>query len=210
MENNKHEVNKNDTDAVNKDKASKQDFDEGEFNLSELRLSQNFLEMAGVKKVITTIPVRKPGRQDFFRVHSSPDYYLETAVLEYKQERETYLVDRGLWSELPGEIIAKVLFTVINRQNILSIWTVRLPGADGRLDHWNQSALEAAEIAKKQWVRMGSNMNLGAYEVFLPTAEFSDPVWPDVTFQEMLKIAFKDKFIRDFNHPLLCQLRGEI
>jgi len=193
-----------------KNKSSKQDFDEDGFNLLELRLSQDFSETAGVKKVIMTIPVRKPGRQDFFRVHPSADYYIETVVLEHKQENEIYLIDRGLWSELPGEIVPKALFTMINRQNILSIWTVRLPGADGRLDSWNQSALEAAELAKKQWIRMASNRDLRAYEVFKATAELSDPVWPELTFEAMLKIAFKDKFIRDFDHPILCQLRGEI
>ena len=193
-----------------KNKSSKQDFDEDGFNLLELRLSQDFSETAGVKKVIMTIPVRKPGRQDFFRVHPSADYYIETVVLEHKQENEIYLIDRGLWSELPGEIVPKALFTMINRQNILSIWPVRLPGADGRLDSWNQSALEAAELAKKQWIRMASNRDLRAYEVFKATAELPDPVWPELTFEEMLKIAFKDKFIRDFDHPILCQLKGEV
>jgi hypothetical protein len=202
--------NKGENDNVHENKSSEENSEEYELNLSELRLSQDFSETAGVKKVIMTIPVRKPGRQDFFRVHPSPDYYLETAVLEHKQERETYLVDRGLWSELPGEIVPKALFTVINRQNVLSIWTVRLPGRGGRLDPWNQSAIDAVNIAKKQWIRMASDMNLGAYEVFMATAELPDPVWPELTFEEMLKIAFKDKFIRDFDHPILCQLRGEI
>lgn len=202
--------NKGENGNVHENKSSEENSEEYELNLSELRLSQDFSETAGVKKVIMTIPVRKPGRQDFFRVHPSPDYYLETAVLEHKQERETYLVDRGLWSELPGEIVPKALFTVINRQNVLSIWTVRLPGRGGRLDPWNQSAIDAVNIAKKQWIRMASNMNLGAYEVFMATAELPDPVWPELTFEEMLKIAFKDKFIRDFDHPILCQLRGEI
>ncbi|MBW1899612.1 MAG: hypothetical protein JRI61_11205, partial [Deltaproteobacteria bacterium] len=126
--------NKGENGNVHENKSSEENSEEYELNLSELRLSQDFSETAGVKKVIMTIPVRKPGRQDFFRVHPSPDYYLETAVLEHKQERETYLVDRGLWSELPGEIVPKALFTVINRQNVLSIWTVRLPGRGGRLD----------------------------------------------------------------------------
>jgi hypothetical protein len=202
--------NKGENGNVHENKSSEENSEEYELNLSELRLSQDFSETAGVKKVIMTIPVRKPGRQDFFRVHPSPDYYLETAVLEHKQERETYLVGRGLWSELPGEIVPKALFTVINRQNVLSIWTVRLPGRGGRLDPWNQSAIDAVNIAKKQWIRMASDMNLGAYEVFMATAELPDPVWPELTFEEMLKIAFKDKFIRDFDHPILCQLRGEI
>ena len=39
------------------------------FDLSRLRLSQNFSEKVGVRKALLTVPVRKPGRQDFIRVH---------------------------------------------------------------------------------------------------------------------------------------------
>ena len=34
-------------------------------DLSALRLSQNFLETGGAKKILTTVPVRKPRPQDF-------------------------------------------------------------------------------------------------------------------------------------------------
>ena len=40
------------------------------FELEKLRLSQNFGEIAGVKKALLTVPVRKPGKQDFITVHS--------------------------------------------------------------------------------------------------------------------------------------------
>ena len=73
-------------------------------DLEELRLSQNYTESLGVKKALLTVPVRKPGRQDFVRVRPGTDWYIETGVLELKEERETYLVDPALWPELPGEI----------------------------------------------------------------------------------------------------------
>ena len=44
------------------------------FDLSKLRLSQNFAKSTGVKKLVTTIPVRKPNKQDFIRVHPDADY----------------------------------------------------------------------------------------------------------------------------------------
>ncbi len=37
-------------------------------NLAALRLGQSFADTVGVKKLLTTVPVRKPGRQDFTRV----------------------------------------------------------------------------------------------------------------------------------------------
>ena len=179
------------------------------FDPSRLRLSQNFAESVGVKKALLTVPVRKPGRQDFVRVHPDESYRLETAVLELKEERETYLVDPDIWHELPGEIVPKVLFTTINRQGVLTLWPIRLPGEDGRHDEWNRSALEAAEIAQKRWLRVAANMGLGAYEVYEAVGELPEPEWPDVDFQEILRIGFRDRFITSVDHPVVRRLRGE-
>jgi hypothetical protein len=41
------------------------------FDPAALRLDQSFTEGPAVKKLLTTIPVRKPGAQDFVRVHES-------------------------------------------------------------------------------------------------------------------------------------------
>jgi hypothetical protein len=180
------------------------------FDLENLRLSQNFGELVGVKKLLTTVPVRKPGRQDFFRVRPGEDWRLETVILELKEERETYLVDQNLWGNLPGELIPKVLYTVINRQAVLSLWPIRLPGEDGRHDAWNRSALEAAEMAQKNWIRVAANMSLGAYDVYESKAGIPEPEWPEITFQEILRLAFKDRFIRSLDHPVVRRLQGEI
>ena len=180
------------------------------FDPSNLRLSQNFSESAGVKKLVTTIPVRKPNKQDFVRVHPDAAYRLETVILEFKEERETYLVAPELWSELPSELTPKVLFTAINRQKVLFVWPIRLPGEDGRHDEWNASALEAADMAQKDWVRVSANMSLGAYEVYQATGDLPDPEWPEMDFTKILEIAFKGRFIEDLDHPALRRLRGEV
>jgi hypothetical protein len=180
------------------------------FDLSKLALPQDFSEFAGVKKILTTVPVKKPNRQDFIRVHEGEDWCLQTAVLELKEERETYLVDAKLRHELPGEILPKVLFPTINRQGVLFLWPVKLPDESGRHDNWNRSALEAAMLAKSNWIRVAANMSLGAYEIFQATGDLPDPTWPEVTFQEIVEIAFRDKFIRSMDHPVVKRLRGSI
>jgi hypothetical protein len=180
------------------------------FDPTRLRLSQNFAESVGVKKALLTIPVRKPGRQDFIRVHPDESYRLETAVLELKEERETYLVASELWPELAGEIVPKVLFTSLSRQGVLTLWPIRLPGEEGRHDEWNRSALEAAKIAQTRWIRLAANMALGAYEVYQAIGDLPAPEWPEVEFQEMLRIAFRDHFIDSLDHPVVRRLRGEL
>jgi len=181
---------------------------DSKFDPSNLRLSQNFSESAGVKKLVTTVPVRKPGKQDFVRTHPDSSYRLDTADIELKEERETYLVDPTLLPELPSEWTAKTLITTINRQKVLSVWPIRLPGHDGRIDEWNASAAEAANMAKDQWVRVSANMNLGAYEIFTATGDIPEPEWPDISFEEILKIAFKGRYIDSMEHPVIQRLLG--
>jgi hypothetical protein len=150
------------------------------FDPARLRLGQDFDAKVGVKKAIVTVPVRKPDRQWFVRVHPSEEWRLTTAVLEVKEDRETYLVDPPLWSELPGEVSPKMLATAVNRQGVVFIWPIRIQGNDGKLDSWNRSALEASQMATRGWVRVAANMGLGAYDVFEATAELPEPEWPHV------------------------------
>ena len=179
-------------------------------NLDRLRLRQDFANQVGVKKAILTVPVRKPDRQWFVRVHPDQDRRLETAVLELIDDRETYLVDPDLWPELPGELVPKVLFTAINRQAVVFLWPVRLPGENGRGNAWNSSALEATNLAMGGWIRVASNQSLGAYEVFQATAELPEPEWPEKDFQALVEIAFKDHFVHSLDHPVIRRLRGEL
>ena len=44
------------------------------FDLTKLTLSQDFIQTAGVKRLIMTVPIRKPSPQEFIRVHPSPEY----------------------------------------------------------------------------------------------------------------------------------------
>lgn len=182
---------------------------ENTFDPARLRLTQDFSASIGVKKRLTVIQVRKPGKQEFIRVHPSPEFRIETAVLEFKEDNETYLVDPSLWSNLPDELIPKILYTTLNRQGVLRLWPIRLPDPEGKLDDWNQSALESAEIAKKSWVRVSSNRSAGMYETFEATGNHDDPEWPDITFPEILKTAFKNQYIDNWDHPALLKLRGE-
>jgi hypothetical protein len=181
------------------------------FNPAELRLDQSFADTVGVKKHLMTVPVRKPGRQEFVRVHPDPKYRLTPAALiEVKEDREFYLVMPQMAHELVGEFSIVTLFTVVNRQGVVSLWPAKLPGSDGKHNEWHRSAAEAAELAMKGWIRLTANMSLGAYEVFEAKGNVSEPVWPDLSFQDILKIAFGNRTVDRVDHPLVQRLRGQI
>jgi hypothetical protein len=69
--------------------------------------------------------------------------------------------------------------------------------------------MDAADKAKTQWIKVVANMGLGAYDQYVATAQFPAPTWPDITFQAIIRIAFRDRMISDWDHPVLKQLRGE-
>jgi len=180
------------------------------FDPERLRIDLSFSEGVGVKKALITIPVKKPSRQDFIRVHPSAAFRLPVAIIELKDDRETFLVLPDIAREIPGEYTTVTMHTCINRQGVVFLWPVRLPGSDGRQLEWHRSAAEAAEMAMKRWIRVQANMSLGAYEVYEASSTIPEPAWPtDLTFTQMLTIAFKGRLVDSFDHPVLKRLRGE-
>jgi hypothetical protein len=181
------------------------------FDPDSLRLSQDFGAGLGVKKALLSVPVRKPANSWWVRVHPSADYRLQTAVIELKEDRETYLVAPALWPGLATEATfsPRALFTAVNREGVLFLWPIRLPRADGRTDEWSRTALEAAGRATKGWVRVAANMALGAYDVFEARGQLGEPQWPEAAFRDLLRIGFRDKLIDCLDHPVLRRLHGE-
>jgi hypothetical protein len=178
-------------------------------DISKLRLNQSFLETGGAKKILSTVPVRKPHKQEFFRVCADETYRQPFAVIDLEADRERYLVTPPIAEALPMEIVSEMLFTAINRQRVVFLWPVPLPRCDGRVIEWHRSAMEHAERAMTEWVKVVANMGLGAYECTPAPIKLPDPEWPDYPFTELLRIAFRDRVIASFDHPVLKRLRGE-
>jgi hypothetical protein len=179
------------------------------FDLASLRLNPSFVETAGVKKLLTTVPARRPSPQDFVRVHSSPGYRENFAMIDLKDDREDYLVRQELLSDLTGEVVFKTVFTAINRQGVIFLWPIRLPAPDDRKSDWPRSAREAAEMAMGQWIRLKANMSLGAYEITVAESVMAEPVWPELPYQELVRIAYRDRMIAALDHPVVKRLRGQ-
>jgi hypothetical protein len=178
------------------------------FDIAGLRINPSFIETASVTKLLTTVPVRKPGKQDFIRVRPEAEYREMLAMIDLKDDREDFLVVPGLLPDLAGEVVFKTVFTAINRQGTPFLWPVPLPMADGRQNDWWRSAREAAEKAMTCWVRVKADMNLGAYVTFVAENVTAEPEWPELSFQELLRIAFRDRIITSLDHAVVKRLRG--
>jgi hypothetical protein len=178
------------------------------------RLRSASLENIGVEKITLTIPVRRPGRNEFFRVHPDPEMTVDWFVLERDDDidRQVYWVTEEFRGGLLDELKPVRIFTCINKRGTMFLWHARLPGADNRLGRrWHDSALEIAEHAKNSWVKMQGKRDLGAYELIRAKGDLGDPQWPDKPLSDLLRLAFKgDLLISSINHPVLRELAGEI
>jgi hypothetical protein len=181
---------------------------EDDFDLKNLVLPQSFIETAGVKKLLTHIPVRRPDKQTFIRVHPDPTYRATMAVVELRDEREMYLLTPEVAAAMPNEFSMACVFTAITRQGNLFLWPVKLPQPDGKVLSWHQVAMEAAMMAMDKWLRVVPNMGNSAYDIYEAQGVIPDPTWPSLEFKELLRIAWRDKLVKTLDHPLIKRLHG--
>lgn len=178
--------------------------------LDSIKMSQDFQANVGVIKLLTTVQVKKPDGQNYIRVNPDPAWRLPVATIEIKQDREIYIVPNNLVGQLSSEVKYQLIFTAITRQGTVFLWPIPLPGPDGKVNPWHASAMEAAELATKNWIRIKADMSLGAYSIYQAASTLDEPEWPDISFEELMKLAFKNNIIQDLDHPILKKLRGEM
>lgn len=179
------------------------------FDPKRLRYSQGRSEGPTARKIVSAVQVRKPNRQEFFRVHPDHSMRLETLVLDFKAEGMTYLVDPGIEPAIPGECTAKMLYLAVTRQGAVLLWPVRLPDEQGNLDPYNSAAHQAALSAEANWIRIAANKGAGTYDIYEALEQLAEPEWPELGFERILEMAFRARYIDSLDHPVIRKLLGE-
>jgi hypothetical protein len=183
-----------------------------ELDLDALRIDASQVEGVAAK-VPLTIQVRKPPKQEWIRVHPEPSYRLTVGAIDLKEEGEFYVAGAGMREQLVGsEAAVYTLYTYINRVGVLRLWPIRQADPDGKQNEWHRTAEKAAEFAMRGWVRVVSNRSLGAYEIMQATVHVPDPVWPDLSMGEIVRVALKDRglIVDHPDHPVLRKLQGRL
>lgn len=178
-------------------------------SILSLRLSNQDMNIKVSEKLIS-VQVRKPGPQEFFRVHPSPDFRMEAAIIPDRVDGRFFIVKPNIYPALTEEATLHTIFTAINTHNLPFIWAIKRQDQTGNIDNWNRSALEVANVAQNNWCRLLSDRQRGAYRCFEAVSTLDAPRWPDSSFEELLNKAFPpEQIISDLDHPFLKQLRGE-
>src|SRR5258708_6389480 len=184
------------------------------FNADSLKIDQSYLDKLVAKKLLVTVPVKKPNKHHFVRVHPDRSYRQLAWLVELKEEAESeiYLVVPAYAAEIDETLRSFcTLFLAINRQKVPFIWPARMPNPENRMGMvWHATGLEAAEKAMTRWIRVAANKALGAYEIAEAEKQGGEPEWPAMSFYDILRIAFKGKVVDRADHPLIQRLRGAI
>jgi len=184
-------------------------------NLDQLRIPQNFNTFQ-TTIVKTVIPIHKPRKQHWIRVH--PQLMLEkVAMLELDQSTgfpELFIIDPKVLPSLhdiPGITQRTLRLCVYRPGHTPFLWPLKLPkGSGAAFENWYISALKAAKIAETQWVRVNSNTPAQSYDIITAEADWGEPQWPDMDFNEIFKIAIAEgRIIDSVDNPIIREIRGK-
>jgi len=127
------------------------------FDPNKYRVPQDYSSV-GVQKVLT-LDVTKPKKTWFFRVHPQSTYRDDFTVIEDEETRAIYLADPSLALDLGSIVTHKTIYTCVTRQGNFFLWPVKLPDSQGRLDRWNETAREAAELGIAKWISVRAGID---------------------------------------------------
>ncbi len=188
----------------------------GRIDLEANRVGQDFGSYGG-RKAVVDVPIRKPGAQSFFRTRSGAQWRWDTVLFKVGGEdgagsRELYLVDQALRDEpcLVGQAAPYMLYYVVNQFGDPCLWPVRLPGRDGKDNDYWSTAHKAARMAETHWARIEPKPGGLGYSIWIAENEtgLGEPVWPELTFQEIVDMAFEGRVIDSRQHPIIKRLLG--
>src|SRR5262249_29601240 len=131
--------------------------DHFDFDLDKLRLPTDYTELTNLKKPLLVVPVRKPGRDEFVRVHPDPKMSIRLSLLRNRGRKGgAFLLPPEMHVALPEEGKPHQLYLTCSTVSEIAIWPVRLPEPDGHTNDWWTTAEQAAHIARENWIRLRS------------------------------------------------------
>lgn len=179
-------------------------------DFARVRLSGSTAANIKAEKALVTIPVERPARHTWFRVHPDETYRIDVAIIEDRENMGAqYVLDQTLCELHAQDLVRKTVVTCVSRHGGVFLWPLRIPDAE-RPDNWGMSAQAAAEHAEMQWTRIVANLQDGRYDVMTAIGDLGEPVWPKKSFEELFGLAFKDRYISDPEHPMLRKLLAKV
>jgi hypothetical protein len=182
-----------------------------EFDITRYRVDQDCnLHIAAQKKAVV-VAVSRPDKQSWVLLHPSEAWRMAAFVLEDKANRRVFLVEPNIAPDVMSDLTLKLLVAYVSRSGACGLWAIRLPDESGRIDTFNESALEIVAEHSNKWIRILCDQQERAYSILdSPPLECPIPKWPEGGFLWMLRTAFKNRIVKSLDHPVLQALRGKV
>jgi hypothetical protein len=193
---------------------------EGEYDPWNLTAARNRQKKDRRVKVVTSYSVSpRPRKGAYFRINPDPEYQLFTLLYiakdENGMEREVYFIDWNFADELLATEFAVFfqpvkLYLAIERHTTKPyIHYVKYPLEGEKDNEWWESARYIVELASADWIQPYRPLGGRGYDFRPRQCEIPDPDWPTTSFGEILKIAFRGRFIDSWDHEIMKDLQGK-
>ena len=155
----------------------------------------------------TNIPVKKPGKKNFFRVHPDPSYRLYDVGVIEEEGGDVYLVNADL--ALPDDVLGFIshvnLLVAVTHHNKVFVWFFKNTDTS-----WASSALRVARRAQDEWIRTKADFESGGYNIFTAPEPLRSkkPIFPPMSPEEIFTLAFDNRMITSVDDPIIRRLRG--
>jgi hypothetical protein len=177
---------------------------------AEMRHDPN-TSLVQTRKRLVTIPARKmPDKAWFVRTSTLTGH---SGILPLYWDKggdgHPFLIDEPVQDYFGDDVRNNYCVLSVTRQATFFLWCNPLEDPDGNWNSWHASAHDMKALAAKSWVRFKSNKQLGGYEVWDPRGEQPpDPEWPDISWNDIVRLAFRRHLVEVETHPLINRLMG--
>lgn len=168
-----------------------------------------------VQRLQTAVECRRPSREEFIRIHPDKSFACICLLLKLKRSEVYYLMNPTLAEQLCQDpsytslVKCYTLYTAVSRSSDdVFLWPIRKHASGERPNGYVSSAIEAAERAKTNWLRITSNQSAQRYDAAAAEGQLTEPTWDVRPLEELFDTCFRDRVIDGVNHPILKELRG--
>jgi len=182
-----------------------------DFDLSEFYVPQGVSEGdISAEKILTSVPIRKAKKAEFVRSHADIAYQREFYLYEDKDgDGAYYVVHPRLVSEITAFVAQYLIVLCVNSNDVPFFFPVKLSDTKMNAKH-KANALQFVELTKTKWTRRTWNETAGEHDLFVAKNMAKEPVFPDESIEDLLKLAIRGGMIKSTDHPLYKKLLGEM
>jgi hypothetical protein len=175
--------------------------------------------IGGIDPLQENFPIMKIAEaEDFVRLHPDEENYWSVPLcfvhvpIKGTKKENLHLIDEDIAiGYLPSKKIQRYRLALATKPgDVFYLNKVPVVNLDNR---FNETALQGCEQAKTTWVQAVSRKDQGYDDYQIVPAKdpkaFPEPKWPTQSWEEIIRIAFKDRIIETEDHPGLLRLIGD-